>query len=250
MLESDLKSVAASGWGPELIPEEDILKSQFPEVLEQIEKDEARIAELEGLFAAVSEEEEGEEAEADSEIGVLPKSLVKSLKDERKALAGEIKEAKKQVKAMRQDADRMEWLGESQKDRNHLRADASDIEGEALEKTARIEEIDNQLARHTALDDELKQLKANIREVERKKDDMVAAARAKISEEEAKALILARFRALLVEQFDGYLRQYRAVVGRRRREPLAEVRRHDQANSCRAGSGSRPTQPVPEGVGI
>src|SRR5262249_54967001 len=46
-LESDLKSVAASGWGAELISEEEILKSQFPDVLEQIEKDQARIAELE-----------------------------------------------------------------------------------------------------------------------------------------------------------------------------------------------------------
>ena len=60
-LESDLKSVAASGWGAELIPEDEILQSQFPEVLEQIEKDQARIAELEGLFAAAnaSEDEEG-----------------------------------------------------------------------------------------------------------------------------------------------------------------------------------------------
>ena len=32
-LAADFKSVAASGWGPELIPEEDILQSQFPEVL-------------------------------------------------------------------------------------------------------------------------------------------------------------------------------------------------------------------------
>ena len=54
-LESDLKSVAASGWGAELIPEEQILQSQFPEVLAQIEKDQTRIAELEGLFAAANE---------------------------------------------------------------------------------------------------------------------------------------------------------------------------------------------------
>ena len=120
-------------------------------------------------------------------------------------------EAKKQVKTMRQDADRMERVGGSQKGRNHLRADASDTEADAVEKTARIGEIDNQLARHTALESELKQLKANIREVERKKDDMVSAARAKISEDEAKALVLTRFRTLLVEQFDGYLRE--AIAG-------------------------------------
>jgi len=96
-LDSDLKSIAASGWGPELIPDEEILQSQFPDVLAQIEQEQARIAELKGLFAAVTggDDEEGE-AEVDSENGVLPKSLVKSLKEEKKSLGGEIKEAKKQ----------------------------------------------------------------------------------------------------------------------------------------------------------
>ena len=37
---------------------------------------------------------------------------------------------------------------------------------------------------------------------------MIAAARAKISEVDAKRLILERFQRLLTEQFDGYLRQY------------------------------------------
>lgn len=212
-LESDLKSIAASGWGAELIPEEDILKSQFPEVLGQIEKDEARIAELEGLFAAVSDEEEGEAEEADSENGVLPKSLVKSLKEERKRLNGEIKELKKQAKAMRQDADRVERTGGSSAEISTLRTEASDTEVEAIDKGKRVEEIDRQLERHTALEDELKRLKANIREVGRQKDEMVAAARAQISEEEARELILGRFQRLLVDVFDGYLRQYeRAFV--------------------------------------
>ena len=42
-LESDLKSIAASGWGPELIPDDEILQSQFPKVLEQIEQETARM---------------------------------------------------------------------------------------------------------------------------------------------------------------------------------------------------------------
>jgi type I restriction enzyme M protein len=37
---------------------------------------------------------------------------------------------------------------------------------------------------------------------------LIAAARAKIREDEARQLILARFQRLLTEQFDGYLRQY------------------------------------------
>jgi len=79
-LESDLQSIAASGWGAELIPEEQILQSQFPEVLEQIEKDQTRIAELEGLFAAANEteDEDADPENVDTENGVLPKALVTS----------------------------------------------------------------------------------------------------------------------------------------------------------------------------
>jgi type I restriction enzyme M protein len=54
----------------------------------------------------------------------------------------------------------------------------------------------------------MKNLKSQIREVEKQKDEMIAAARGKITEADAKKLILARFKRLLTEQFDGYLRQY------------------------------------------
>ena len=86
--------------------------------------------------------------------------------------------------------------------------EASDTEEDGLAKWQRIQEIDEQLARHTTLEGELKKLKANIREVEKQKDEMIAAARAKINEDDAKRLILERFQRLLTEQFDGYLRQY------------------------------------------
>ena len=45
-LKADLKSIAASGWGPELIPDDDILESQFPEVLADMEQKRLRLAEL------------------------------------------------------------------------------------------------------------------------------------------------------------------------------------------------------------
>jgi type I restriction enzyme M protein len=209
-LESDLKSVAASGWGAELIPEEQILQSQFPEVLAQIEKDQTRIAELEGLFAAANEteDEDADLEEIDTENGVLPKALVKALKDERKMLASEVKEIKKHMKERRRDARRTERTGSLFGDSNEILTEASDTEEEGLAKWQRIQEIDGKLAHHTALEGELKKLKANIREVEKQKDEMIAAARAKITEDEAKRLILERFQRLLTEQFDGYLRQY------------------------------------------
>jgi len=144
----------------------------------------------------------------DTDNGVLPKALVKALKDERKLLAGEVKEAKKKMKERRKDAK----VGNSLfGNGDEAMTEAGDDEAEGLAKWERIQAIDQQLARHSALDSELKKLKANIREVEKQKDTLIASARARISEDEAKRLILERFQRLLTEQFDGYLRQYQRV---------------------------------------
>lgn len=208
-LAADFKSVAASGWGPELIPEEDILQSQFPEVLEKIEQDHARIAELEALLGNEElEMENDEEEEPESESGVLSKKLVKSLRDEKKELTARVKQIKKQVKSMRQDAKRMEAANYSKAEINEKNAEASDDEAEGIEVQEQIEKIDEQLARHSALETELKTLKSGIKEVGKQRDELVTAARAKISVDEAKQLILERFQRVLSERFDGYLRQH------------------------------------------
>ena len=55
-LKTDLKSVAASGWGAELIPEDEILQSEFPELVEELTTKRARIDEVRALFAAADEE--------------------------------------------------------------------------------------------------------------------------------------------------------------------------------------------------
>jgi type I restriction enzyme M protein len=93
-LASDFKSIAASGWGPELIPDEDILQSQFPEVLAELETQHARLAELQALFAAASEED----FEDTDDTGVLPADEVKTLKDELKEANAEWKAQLKMLK--------------------------------------------------------------------------------------------------------------------------------------------------------
>lgn len=208
-LAADFKSIAASGWGPELIPEQDILQSQFPEVLEQIEQDQARIAELEALFAAAnSSSEEEEEAEEDEDgdeesTGVLPKAKVSLLKTEKRELNASIRDGKKQLRELkRSDQDTPEAV--------------APIKAVQEKDQQRLEQIDVELERHEELNDELKTLKSNIKESEKKKDDLVEAARAKISEDEARELILERLKRLLSEQYDGYLRQ-------RQRELIAAV---------------------------
>ncbi len=233
-LEADFKSVAASGWNPELIPEEDIIQSQFPEVFEQIEKDRAHIAELEGLFAAVDEAEEFEE---DEDTQVLPAGIVKEIKDQEKEDKAEAKEllttAKKVVTDLSKRLDlpkgtkkgdltrgltQKEWdfpvlqltldlaegLDGVEEQLAYLRKALKD--GPAL--VTKLDSYQSRLAKHKACQDELKELKAGIKATEAKKDDMVEAARARIVPEEAKELILERFLKTLLAEYEVRLKAY------------------------------------------
>jgi len=170
-LKADLKSIAASGWGAELIPDADILASQFPEVLAEKEQKQLRLAELTGMFAAADDED----YEDTDDTGVLPSDQVKALK-------AELKEARGQAKLARKE-----------------RKDASGF-------TARAAVLEAQLARHKALEDEAKQLKADIRAAEKKQDELVAAAREKIDANDAKLAIVGRLHRLLTATYEGYLK--------------------------------------------
>ena len=111
--EADLKSIANSGWNAELIPDQEILQSQFPEVLASLKQDQARINELEALFAAANESgDEGEgEAPEGEESGALPKERVKQLKADKKEHNGQLRDLKKQLKyAKKEDADSVAGL--------------------------------------------------------------------------------------------------------------------------------------------
>lgn len=167
----EFKSIAFSGWGPELIPDDDILQSQFPEILANMEQKRRRLAELSALFAAADEEE----YEDSDETGIMPDSEVK-------ALRAEIKEAKAQAKLARKE-----------------KRDQSDF-------LMRAEAAEKRLVRHKALEDEAKQLKADLRATEKKKEELVTAAREKIDRDEARRVILDRLHRLLVQTYEGYLR--------------------------------------------
>ncbi|MCZ7647440.1 MAG: type I restriction-modification system subunit M [Planctomycetota bacterium] len=169
----ELKSIAFSGWGPELIPDDDILQSQFPEVLEEMETKRMRLAELAALFAAADEEE----YEDSDETGVLPGEEVKRLKAELKEAKARLKLAKKEQEAG---------------------------DGQAYADKAAAAET--RLARHKALEDEARQLKAELRAMERKQEELVAAARGKIDRDEARRVILDRLHRVLIETYEGYLR--------------------------------------------
>ncbi len=211
VIATDLKSVAASGWGAELIPEKDILVSQFPEVLEQLEQDKSRNLELEGLFAAADADEGSDAADEAEESagGALPKAVVKSCKESKKALKGELKNLNTELKASNQDIKRIRNSGGPTDDLTALQERERQLTSQITGITDEVESIDTRLEAHSELEKELKTLKANIRETEKKKDDLIEKAREKITEDDAKELILERFRQLLLVEYQGYLRQYR-----------------------------------------
>ncbi len=173
LFKPELKSIAFSGWGAELIPDDEILQSQFPEVLAELEQKRLRIAELAALFAAADEED----YEDSDDTGVLPGDEVKRLK-------ATLKELRAQAKLAKKEGEKGDWFAYTQ-------------EAAAIEQ---------KLDRHKALEDESKQLKAEIRATEKRRDELVAAARAKISAGEAKTVILALLRRVLFETYDAYLR--------------------------------------------
>ena len=169
----DLKSIAFSGWGAELIPDDDILSSQFPELLAEMEQKRLRLAELEALFAAADEED----YEDGDDIGVLPSDRVKALK-------AELKEANARAKLAKREGKQDDW---------------------AAYKTE-TEVIEARLLRHKALEDETRGLKAELRATEKMKEELVAAARAKIGSDEARRVIIDRLHRVLTQTYEGYLR--------------------------------------------
>jgi type I restriction enzyme M protein len=234
-LKADLKSIAASGWGPELIPDEDILASQFPEVLEQLESNRVRLAELEALFAAAKEED----YEDTDNTGVLPDEEVKTLREDKRAYDDRRKTCARDLKGKVEDlfsilklsaqlpagatkthyteglsprapdfslVQRIIAVARAAGREPQLVAEIEELAKDGGGALASAAEIEGKLARHKALEDEAKQLKVDIRATEKKKEELVEAARAKISMDEAKQVLLERLHQLLLNAYRQYLR--------------------------------------------
>lgn len=172
-LKSDFKSIAASGWGAELIPDDDILQSQFPEVLEERAAAQSRLSELQALFAA-ADEEDFEDVE---DTGVLPSESVKSLK-------ASLKESKGMAKLCKRDPNM----------------------GDAASYQVQADLAETKLKTHKLLEDEVKTLRATIKASETKREELVQSARAKISSDEARTVIVERLHQRLITTYAAYLR--------------------------------------------
>src|SRR5690606_30485124 len=70
----------------------------------------------------------------------------------------------------------------------------------------RAQTLETSLSKHKALEDEVKTLKANIKATASKRDELVDAARKKISQADAQPLISARLKRLLLSTYRNYLK--------------------------------------------
>jgi type I restriction enzyme M protein len=192
-LGADFKSVAASGWNADLIPADEILQSQFPEVLKELSDAHARIAELQAMFDTAKPEDGEEEEEVDLQTyefsddhPVLPKAVADALKTRKKEVSTELKGLKKGGNP----------------------AYVKQLQGE-------LSLINELMTKHSTAEDELKQAKATVKGIEKKRDDLVEAARAKISDAEAERLILNRWMRTLATAYEERLHAYRDALVQR-----------------------------------
>jgi len=212
-LKYDFKSVAASAWKAELIPDDEILESQFPDVLANYRNAIARRNELETLFDTVNELEEGEWNEDDYEA--IPKKQITEIKSQIKSntkqkniLVKELAKINKQIKAYEKDVNSKNTTSEKV---TAAKTEISKLETEITKLETEIAPIDEainadieSIKKHVALEDELKKCRAEVKELERYKADLVEEARAKITVEEAKELIIKRWERSLHTLIIGY----------------------------------------------
>jgi type I restriction enzyme M protein len=221
---ADLKSISASGWNAELIPDEEILDRHSSQRFSRSYRDnKKRLQELEAMFAAVEklDEEEGNEDSdqlEEEDTDILSKEAVTELKNRKKELRGQITALRKnELKPLKDTLKKIKKLKEEEiKDLGYDRADiearTSTIEREIELLAEEIAEIDKRMEKHTALENEMKTLKSEIKAIEKSKDELVERAREQIMEVEARELIIKRFYSLLVEELNQYMKEHLLIV--------------------------------------
>ncbi len=207
---NDIKSVIASGWNAELIPDDEILESQFPDVLKELKENEARRDELQAQFDEVNELED--EVWNEEDYDVWRSKELKEQKEAIREIKGERREADKAFKLLqkriRANEKALKKMPELAEEVAKLKTEADKILTEVKRLDATIETEENRIAKHTELEEELKTCKRKVKEIKDRKQALVNKARLLITPDEAKELIMNRWLSALQETVNGYLQTH------------------------------------------
>jgi len=192
-LRSDFRSVQSSGWTAELIPDDELIANEFPEILEDLKRLESRRDELDAKFVEIAELDPDEwDAE---QYDVMPKVVISEIKSEIKDLKSQRREQAKLLKALEK---RKKSGAEVADEFSKCNADIADLD-------ARIDDKEKGIFKHLALENELKDCRKKIREIEMSKEALADQARERISDEDARRLITQRWLATLHQNIAVYL---------------------------------------------
>lgn len=192
-LSSDFRSVQSSGWTAELIPDDELIANEFPEVLADQKRLENRRDELDAKFAEIAEIEP-EEWDAE-QYELMPKAVISEVK-------AEIKELKSQKTKLNKEKKALEKRLKSGAD---VKPALARCEQELAEAEKQIEEKEAGIAHHVDLENELKDCRKKLREIEVNKESLADKAREQISNDDAKRLITSRWLSTLHETINAYL---------------------------------------------
>ena len=126
---------------------------------------------------------------------VMPKAIIAEVKSERKELRARKRELAKLLKAF----EKRFKVGEQ------LHTEIQNCKREAAEVDARIAEKEDSIKHHVELENELKECRKKIREIEQSKEALADKAREQISDDDARRLISARWLQTLHETIAVYL---------------------------------------------
>lgn len=213
-LKYDFMSVVSSGWNAELIPEDEILKSQFPEVLKELREVEVRRDEIQAQFDSANEMEKEEGWNPDKfdleNAEVIPKSVIKNIKSEIKTNNGEINSIKKEIKALEKRISAYKKSKDINAQEEILKLEA-EIQSKTFEMAPHqniVDELNAKIKTHTDLEEELKECRRTIKAITQRKDKLVEEAREKITDEETEELIVARWNRTLHSIVDAYIEEF------------------------------------------
>ena len=202
-LRSDFRSVQSSGWTAELIPDDELIANEFPEVLADMQRLESRRDELDAKFAEIAEMDNDEwDAE---QYEVMPKAIIAEVKSEIKELRARKREISKLLKAF----EKRFKVGEQ------LQAEIQNCKREASEVEARIAEKEDSIKHHVELENELKECRKKLREIEQSKEALADKAREQISDDDARRLITARWLSTLHNTIAVYLEAHARTLQQR-----------------------------------